>query len=145
MRALAFIDSSIIVQGFKGEKKALKILKELCDFIHKIKLSINIIVFSETIYQLTYKRKFTLEEVILFLDKFKFFPTNEEVKNKALRYMEVYKLRPNDAIILATCKYYGIKYLISIDKDFPEPCKKEGIVLINSAEKLKEILEKENL
>ena len=145
MRALAFIDSSVIVQGFKGEEKALKILKELYNFIHKIKLSINIIVFSETIYQLTYKRKFTLEEIILFLDKFKFLPTNEEVKNNALKYMEVYKLRPNDAIILATCKYYGIKYLISIDKDFPEPCKKEGIVLINSAEKLKEILEKENL
>ena len=61
------------------------------------------------------------------------------------RVIEHYDLRPNDAIILATCKYYGIKYLISLDNDFPEPCKKEGIVLINSAEKLKEILEKENL
>jgi predicted nucleic acid-binding protein len=42
---------------------------------------------------------------------------------------------------LATCKHYGIRYLISIDTDFPEPCEKEGIVLINSAEKLKGILE----
>ena len=58
------------------------------------------------------------------------------------RVIEHYDLRPNDAIILATCKYYGIKYLISIDNDFPEPCKKEGVVLINSVEKLRKVLKK---
>jgi predicted nucleic acid-binding protein len=67
------------------------------------------------------------------------------LKNLAVSYYRKYKLKPNDALILATCKHYGIKYLISIDKDFPEPCEKEGIVLINSVEKLKEFLEKENL
>ena len=57
--------------------------------------------------------------------------------------MKHYNLKPNDAFILATCKYYNISYLISLDDDFQKPCEKEGITLINSAEKLKEILEKE--
>ncbi|NPA39161.1 MAG: PIN domain-containing protein [Thermodesulfobacteria bacterium] len=48
----------------------------------------------------------------------------------------MYGLLLNDTLVLATCKHYGIKHLISIDSDFPEPCKKEGIILINSAEKL---------
>ncbi len=55
--------------------------------------------------------------------------------------MKKHNLLSNDALILATCKYYRIKYLISIDtSDFKEPCEKEGIVLINSVEKLKEVL-----
>ena len=54
--------------------------------------------------------------------------------------IDKYNLKTHDALILATCKHYGIKYLVSIDSDFPEPCEKEGIILINSAEKLKEIL-----
>ncbi|WP_366513876.1 PIN domain-containing protein [Thermococcus aggregans] len=48
-----------------------------------------------------------------------------------------YGLLPNDALILATCKFYSIKYLISFDSDFENACKKEGIVLIDSLEKLR--------
>ncbi|WP_197030927.1 MULTISPECIES: PIN domain-containing protein [Archaeoglobus] len=38
---------------------------------------------------------------------------------------------PNDAIILSTCKFYGVKYLISFDGDFKRACKEEGIKLID--------------
>jgi predicted nucleic acid-binding protein len=65
-----------------------------------------------------------------------------EIKEIAEKYIKTYKLATNDAIILATCKHYGIKYLISLDEDFKKPCKEEGIVLIDSVEKLKEVLDK---
>ena len=80
-----------------------------------------------------------------FLSNFKILPIDEEILKLGEKYIEIYGLLPNDALVLATCKNHSIKYLISIDTDFPEPCKKEGIVLINSAEKLKEILEIEDL
>ncbi len=54
--------------------------------------------------------------------------------------IEKHNLKPNDAIILSTCKYYGISYLISLDSDFEKPCKEEGIKLISSSGKLKEVL-----
>jgi predicted nucleic acid-binding protein len=43
--------------------------------------------------------------------------------------MKKYGLLPNDALILATCKFYGIKHLISLDRDFEEPCVEEGLEL----------------
>ena len=54
--------------------------------------------------------------------------------------IKIHKLKTHDALILSTCKHYGIKYLISLDEDFKKPCKEEGIVLIDSVEKLKEVL-----
>lgn len=45
----------------------------------------------------------------------------------AITLMETYGLLPNDAIILATCKFYGVKYLISFDSDFANACESEGI------------------
>ena len=77
--------------------------------------------------------------------RFKTEPQNRFDENAVEIYYKKYKLKPNDALILATCKHYNIKYLISIDNDFAIPCEKEVIVLIDSVEKLKEVLNKENL
>ena len=42
-------------------------------------------------------------------------------------------LLPNDALILATCKYYKIERLATLDvEDFKKPCKAEGIVLVSN-------------
>ena len=80
---------------------------------------------------------------IKLLTSFPVFETNFSILNLAYNLAKVHNLLPNDALILATCKHYGIKYLISIDKnDFATPCEKEGIVLIDSTEKLKEVLNK---
>ncbi|MEO2117934.1 MAG: PIN domain-containing protein [Methanocaldococcus sp.] len=38
---------------------------------------------------------------------------------------------PNDALILATCKYHKIKNLITFDDDFKGIADKEGIEIIN--------------
>jgi len=99
MRVLAFLDSSVVVQSFKEDKKALEIIKELYNSIERIKLCINVVVFSEVIYQLTYKRKFALEKIDIFLSKFKFFPTDEEVKKESFKiYVSLFfktQRRPN--------------------------------------------------
>ncbi len=70
------------------------------------------------------------------LNSFKSLKINEEIENLMFHYMETYSLKPNDALILATCKYYGISYLISLDEDFVEPTTKEGIYLIRTKENL---------
>lgn len=35
-----------------------------------------------------------------------------------LKLMKKYKLLPNDAVIAATCKHYGIKRIATFDEDF---------------------------
>ena len=132
------MDSSIIVKGLKKDNTALEMIKLLVKVIDKVEPCINVIVLSETIYQLTYKRKFSLEELEAFLTRFRFLEVGRSIGNLALKYMKFYKLKPNDALILATCKYYSIKYLVSLDSDFIAPCYEEEITLINSPE----ILEK---
>jgi len=74
------------------------------------------------------------------LGRFLYLPDNVLIGEDAVTLMEIYGLLPNDAIILATCKFYGIKYLISFDSDFREACGGEGIILIDSKEKLDEII-----
>ena len=120
-------------------KKVLTLLSD-----SKIEFFTNIIVYSETIFRLIVKGKkksFLLDEYIYKIFKvLSWLSLGYEVKGLVEKYIKTYKLATNDAIILATCKYNNIKYLISIDKDFPKPCEKEGIILIDSAEKLKEFL-----
>ncbi|WP_156967368.1 PIN domain-containing protein [Geoglobus ahangari] len=57
---------------------------------------------------------------------------NKEIRNLAYKFVKKYGLLPNDALILATCRFYGIKYLISFDGDFERVCKEECIELIDS-------------
>ena len=54
--------------------------------------------------------------------------------------MVKYGLLPNDAMILATCKFYGINYLVSFDSDFEEACEGEGIRLLKSIEEISKAL-----
>ncbi|TCK04674.1 PIN domain-containing protein [Phorcysia thermohydrogeniphila] len=96
MRVPVFLDSSVIIEGLKKNSTALEINKHLLKVVDKVELCINGIVFSEVIYQLTYKRKFSLDELEAFLSKFKFLEIGKNVGNIALKYMKSYKLRPND-------------------------------------------------
>ena len=141
-----FVHSCIFIQSFK--KPPTQEALELMDLILKnykegrINPYINLVVENEVIYVLTFKKKskFDLKSLFRFITAFQFLEITFEIRNLYKSFIENYHLKPNDALILATCKHYGIKYLISIDSDFPEPCEKEGIVLIDSPEKLKEIL-----
>ena len=141
-----FVDSCIFIEAFKttGTREASDILENILKHVEFVNFYINSIVESEVLYYFGFKQKSKLkiskEELNIILKLFEILSLNKEVRTCFWQIFKKYNLKPNDALILATCKYYRIKYLISIDNDFPEPCKKEGIVLINSAEKLKEIL-----
>ena len=45
--------------------------------------------------------------------------------------MHLYNMKPNDAIIAATCKQHNIYNLITIDNDFVQVCTNDKINIIN--------------
>ena len=52
----------------------------------------------------------------LFMD-FEHLPTNIGI-NDLMEYMTKYKLLPNDALIVATCRAYNIENIATFDEDF---------------------------
>jgi len=141
-----FVDSCIFIENFKRNEipEAKAIWNEILRNFKENDFFVNLIVKNEVVYHLFVKKKLmTIKELKLLLNSFENLFITPEIEKDLFKIVEKHNLKPNDALILATCKHYGIKYLISIDTDFPTPCQKEGIVLINSVEKLKEILEKQ--
>lgn len=154
------IDSSLLVESLKGKEEAREMLKLLINNKDKIVLFINPFVKNEVIFVLLVylsklsprtlkKKKEKVKEIMEELKKkvIKFLDTyftelsfNSEQSNLAYNLCEKYGLLPTDASILATCGYYNIPYIISLDEDFRESCENEGVTLINSIEKLKELL-----
>ena len=145
-----FVDSCIVIEALRkmGSKEAGEIfnviLRELLCMENTF--AVNAVVYSEVVYKLLVKSKAkdSVSEEFIFklFDVFEWLDVNVDVKDIAIRYHKSYRLKPNDALILATCKHYGIKYLISLDKDFERACAEEKVVLVNDAEKLKAVLER---
>ena len=122
-----FVDSSVIVEALKGNEKAIEILRTL----KNCALVINPIVFSEVVYIfIKHSGRSNLDKVLELLNSFVMLDLTGEVVRIAERYITNFKMLPNDALILATCKYYGIDSLASLDSDFEVCCKAEGIKLI---------------
>jgi predicted nucleic acid-binding protein len=149
-----FVDSNIFIEPLKKQasekqdiaKKLLSFLLENLIFSNSI--VINSIVWDETIFHLivkgkSYDKSLTKNFLFHLFSLFEWLNISKEAAFLGLGFIEKYKLKTHDALILATCKHYNIKYLISIDNDFTIPCEKEGIVLIDSVEKLKEVLNKQ--
>ncbi|MCQ6254552.1 type II toxin-antitoxin system VapC family toxin [Methanocaldococcus sp.] len=136
-----FIDSSVMVGLFVGDVKAHKLLSKLIneDYI----LCINPIVFSETMFKVTFhialedgikgvydlkknlnKYSWVYDEVKENIDKMinrgylKILDTNWDVLKLSSEIGRKYNLLTNDAIIVATCKYYDIDKLATFDSDF---------------------------
>jgi len=130
-----FIDSSIIIESFKGDLRGRNILSFLLKNLEKFEPKINSVVVSEVVYQLTFRKKFDIKEISDFITSFDILTIDEKVTLLALELIQKYNLKPNDALILSTCKYHKIKYLLSLDTDFEKPCEKEKIKLINSVDK----------
>ena len=124
---MIFVDSSVIVESLKGNEKAVKLLRDL----EGNPLAINPVVFSEVVYIfMRYAGRTNVGKVFDLLDSFVMLDLTKEIVKIAERYILSFKLLPNDALILATCKYYGID-LASLDEDFEECCRVEGVKLIN--------------
>ena len=146
-----FIDSSIFIENFKGNTTAKEILEVAID---KFDLCINSIVFSEVLFKLmvlksgksilTIKSQNLISSLIKELKNysellllFEVLKENKEVLNLSLGFIEKYNLLTNDALILATCKYYGIDKIASLDSDFEKATVSENIKLIRSVNDLK--------
>jgi len=112
-----FFDSSIIIETFKGNEKAVDIVERIYKIENK-DIYLNAIVFSEVSYQLLYRKNFKKEEVFKFLNGFNFLDTNFSIISIAEFYMKKYNLKPNDAIICATVKYFEMDYLVTLDNDY---------------------------
>lgn len=128
-----FIDSSFIIELLKGNEKAIALNEKLIE-TYGILLVYNHIVFSEITYQLYFKRNIPWETLNDILATFLILEMDKKVLNISFGFIKNYNLKPNDALILATCKRHNINHLISLDEDFSIPCKNEGISLLNSPE-----------
>lgn len=71
-----------------------------------------------------------MDKVLELLNSFVMLDLTSEVVKIAEKYIMNFKMLPNDALILATCKCYSIDSLASLDSDFEVCCKAEGIKLI---------------
>ena len=139
-----FVDSSVLIEGLKGNPDAVGILYRLAD--ENSVAIINDIVVSEFLFHyirlksgaspFTVKQSGKIPEFILegepldFLDQFHIIPTDEETIRKAYVLMRTHNLLPNDAIILAACKINDIEYLATLDGDLKKAAEKEGLKLL---------------
>ncbi|ACN99543.1 putative PIN domain protein [Sulfurihydrogenibium azorense Az-Fu1] len=147
-----FIDSSIFIETFKGNTAAKEILEVAID---NFDVFINSIVFSEVIFKLivlksgksilTIKNQKNLISSLMkelesyseLLLLFNVLEENKEILDISLKLMEKYDLLTNDALILATCKYYEIDKIASLDTDFEKATTNENIKLIRNVNDLK--------
>lgn len=67
-----------------------------------------------------------------FLSLFTYLPDSPALLPLTIQFMSNYNLLPNDALILAACKYHGVPALASFDPDFSAACRGEGIQLVQS-------------
>ena len=145
-----FIDSSIFIENFKGNTTAKEILEVAID---KFDVCINSIVFSEVLFKLmvlksgksilTIKSQNLISNLIKELKNysellllFEVLEENKDILNLSLEFIERYSLLTNDALILATCKYYGIEKIASLDSDFEKVAISENIKLIRNTNDL---------
>ncbi len=146
-----FVDSSVIVEYLKGNEKAIGLINTILGKTN-FKAYTNDIVYSEVAYvfirtksgksHLTLKkdksivsnigREFINSAYPLF-EFLNFLVISKEAISIANDFIKKYGLLPNDALILATCKFHKIECLASLDiEDFKEPCAREGIALVST-------------
>jgi len=130
-----FFDSNVFLKYLAGAEEA----KKLIDKVERGEWRgyVNDVVVSEVVYgylrlvlnvsryklrdyvvKHVDKVKELLEQDVypLFID-FEHLPTSVGI-DRLLEYMANYKLLPNDALIAATCRTYGIDTIATLDEDF---------------------------
>jgi predicted nucleic acid-binding protein len=123
-----FVDSNIIIESCKKNILAIDILNkyEKDSFTY-----INPIVVSEVSYILKKKLKYTIKQIEPILNEFNILTVNKQIVIIAYDYMHKYNMKPNDAMIAATCKYHEIPNILTMDTDFERVCTNENITLLN--------------
>jgi len=130
-----FIDSNVVIRYFAGDMTAKRLLEPI--IYGDVQGYINNIVFSEVLFilikLLTGRKAYDLKknpdvvknvfarikDYILFLRQyFDELEINEEIKQLASEIIRSYGLLPNDSLIAATCKHYGVSTIATFDEDF---------------------------
>ena len=125
-----FIDSSVFLDFLEGKEKAKTLLEQYSG----LEGCINDIVFSEVLFVYikaeTGKKSYELKkqpelvksvelnDIVELLGRYRTLDVGEAVKSEAERLIKKYGLLPNDALIAATCKHYGITKIATFDSDF---------------------------
>ena len=125
-----FIDSSIFLDFLEGKERAKALLKEYSG----LEGFINVIVFSEVLFvyikaetgKKSYELKkepelvksIELNDIMELLGRYRTLDVGEAVESEAVGLITKYGLLPNDALIAATCKHYGIRKIATFDPDF---------------------------
>lgn len=138
-----FIDTSVIVEYLKGNH---------ADFYKQLVsgdqlLFINQVVVSEFLFHfialngnkspLSVKTSGQIAETFANLNPYDLIPDcfhlghNLEIARDGLEIMKKYNLLPNDALILATCRFFGIDNIATYDSDFLLPGIDMNIRIIN--------------
>lgn len=145
------IDSSVLIEYIKGTKTEL--LEAIVNKDINLKPYINHIVYSEFLFHflaltahkspLSLKKSSTIQSILTnhepidFIRNFSIVEMNQRIIEFSYDMMKNYNLLPNDALILASCRYHKIPYLATYDSDFNDICEQEDIALICKAEDVK--------
>ncbi|AAB90916.1 type II toxin-antitoxin system VapC family toxin [Archaeoglobus fulgidus] len=140
MSEKCFIDTTVILEVIL--RKEFKILEKLSEYV--LHTSVNVleeasfkIIFVSVVDELSvsrvniFKVKDSFEKGIgssltetrlhalnVLKDALKIIEIDEHIFDMAKKIILEYKLLPNDALIAATCKHYGIKKIATFDEDF---------------------------
>lgn len=124
-----FFDSCIFIENSKNNPKALLLIDKISSL--EAEIVINPIVIDEvTFILLKYSNK-AIEEIEKELFSIDILPLTIDVCKLTFSVIKKYNLKMHDAFILATCIFFKIQNLVSLDSHFIEPCKSENINLIN--------------
>jgi predicted nucleic acid-binding protein len=127
-----FIDTNVIIDLLRGKEKVVTFFKriELGDIIGFT----NKVVFLETVHvylilttgegPLNLRKKpelissADLTPILEIFDILQILPIDPIKERDVVEIITKYGLLPNDALIVATCRYYGIQKIATFDGDF---------------------------
>jgi len=145
-----FVDSGIFIEYLKGRKV------EFFEYLiqQDYQLFINQVVFSELLFHFIAKTGnksplaikesgkitdcFKNQNPIDMLPGIQFLDHTAEISQLTIDFVKQFNLLPNDALILATCKFHDLKYIATFDSDFEAPCKSLGIRIFDDESDLKD-------
>ena len=120
-----FLDSSYLI--YLKYSKNDKVFSYVTDFLEKAvehgdRLFINMIIIDEVVWILMKKYKILLNEILELIDRLipllEIIPIDYADYDVMKKVMMKYKLKPSDAIHIASMSKVKIKYIVSEDKEF---------------------------